>query len=143
MGKGVNKVTLIGNVGTDPDVRDVNGDKVVNFSLATPENYKNDAGEWAERPEWHRIVAWKHHAELIDKYVNKGDRLYIEGRLKTRDYDKDGVTVYTTEIIVREMAFLGKPKGNSQTKEKPKDTVKKAGPINAPQPDEATDDLPF
>lgn len=104
----VNKVILVGNVGKDPEVRHMdNGVSVANFSLATTESYKNKAGEKVVTTEWHRLVLWRGLAEIAEKYVKKGSQIYVEGKLKTRDYDKDGQKHYTTEIFVDVMQMLG------------------------------------
>ena len=88
----VNKVILVGNVGNDPEVKYLDGGTAVaKFSLATTENYKNKAGERVSQTEWHNIVAWRHLAELTEKYIIKGKQLFIEGRITTRSWeDKDG-----------------------------------------------------
>lgn len=102
----VNKAILVGRVGKDPDVKTVGTDQVANFSIATSEKYKNKQGEQVENTEWHNIVMWRKLAELASKYVHKGDMLYIEGKIVTRNYDKDGQKHYTTEIVANEMRFL-------------------------------------
>jgi len=102
----VNKAILVGRVGKDPDIKTVGSDQVANFSIATSEKYKNKQGEQVENTEWHNIVMWRKLAELAGKYVHKGDMLYIEGKIVTRNYDKDGQKHYTTEIVANEMRFL-------------------------------------
>lgn len=99
---GVNKVILIGNVGQDPDVRRMpSGDAVANVSLATSETWKDKGtGERQERTEWHRVVFFGKLAEIVEQYVRKGSKLYVEGKLRTRKYDKDGQTHYSTEVVV-------------------------------------------
>lgn len=112
---GVNKVILIGNLGKDPEVRHLeNGRAVANFSLATSESYKNREGEKVTQTEWHNVVLWTPLAELAEKYLKKGNQVYIEGKVTTRSYeDKEGVQKYITEIVGREMTFLGgKPSNN-------------------------------
>lgn len=106
---GVNKVTLIGNLGKDPEVRHLeNGNAVANFSLATSEVYKNKQGEKVTATEWHNIVLWTPLAELAEKFLKKGRQVYIEGKITNRTYqDKENVTRYVTEIVGREMTFLG------------------------------------
>lgn len=105
----VNKAILIGRVGKDPEIAHLDGGlSVAKFSLATSEKYKNKAGEQVENTEWHNIVAWRNLAELAEKYVHKGDQLYVEGKITKRSYDdKDGVKRYTSEIVISEMRFLG------------------------------------
>ncbi|MBW6479546.1 MAG: single-stranded DNA-binding protein [Bacteroidales bacterium] len=115
---GVNKVILIGNLGKDPDVRSLeSGAKVANFTIATTEYFKGKDGQRQEATEWHNIVLWNQLAELAEKYLKKGNSIYLEGRIKTRSYDdKDGVKKYITEIFGNQMTFLGGPKseGSSQ-----------------------------
>jgi single-strand DNA-binding protein len=108
---GVNKVILVGNLGKDPDIRNLeSGSKVANFSLATTEFYKGKDGNRAEQTEWHNISVWNQLADLSEKYLKKGDKIYLEGRIRTRSYDdKDGVKKYITEIIGNQMTFLGSP----------------------------------
>ena len=106
---GLNKVMLIGNLGRDPEIRySQQGTAMVNFSIATSEQWKDkNTGEKQEKTEWHRIVAFGKPAEILEKYLSKGSKVYIEGRIQTRNYEKDGQTHYTTEIVVREFQFLG------------------------------------
>ena len=107
---GVNKVILLGRLGKDPEVRHLeNGTPVTSFSIATSESYKDkNSGEKVEKTEWHNIVLWRGLAEVAEKYLHKGDQVYIEGKLQTRSWEKDGVTRYSTEIVGREMTMLGK-----------------------------------
>ena len=104
----VNKVTLIGQLGNNPEVKTFeNGKKVVNFNMATNESYKNKKGEKITDTQWHRIVAWGSVAGIIEQYVHKGERLGIEGRLTARNYqDKEGVTRYITEIVANDVLLL-------------------------------------
>lgn len=96
---GINKVILIGNVGSDPEVRTFdNGGQVANISLATSENVKTKGGDYEERTEWHRVSVFGKAANFVAGYVAKGDKLYVEGSLQTRSYEKDGETRYVTEI---------------------------------------------
>jgi single-strand DNA-binding protein len=115
MAKHVNKVILLGNVGKDPEVKFLpSGQAVANFGLATSERYKDKAGEWQERTEWHNVTAYARTAEIIRDYVKKGSKLYVEGRIQTRNWDdKDtGKKVYRTEIIVNDLVLLsGKGEG--------------------------------
>lgn len=100
--RGVNKVILVGTCGGDPELRDLpNGNKVCNFTLATNEQWKDKTtGEKKEKVEWHRIVVFGRLAEIAGEYVRKGSQVYIEGKLQTREWEKDGVKRYTTEILV-------------------------------------------
>lgn len=101
MARGINKVILIGNVGGDPDTRYLpNGNAVTNLTLATSDSWKDKQGQQQERTEWHRISFFGKIAEIAGKYLRKGSKVYIEGRLQTREWEKDGVKRYTTEIIV-------------------------------------------
>jgi len=109
MAKGtVNKVILIGRLGTDPDLRYTpSGQAVANFNIATDESWKSKDGQMQDRTEWHRIVLWGRQAEIANEYLKKGSRVYIEGRLQTRNWeDKDGVKRWTTEIVGQTMQFL-------------------------------------
>jgi len=103
----VNRATIVGNLGSDPDVRTTDsGTAVANFSIATTDSWTDKNGERQERTEWHRIVAWARLAEICGQYLRKGKQVYIEGRLQTREWEKDGVKRYTTEIVAREMQML-------------------------------------
>jgi single-strand DNA-binding protein len=116
MKRGVNKVILVGLVGKDPESKVMpNGTAVVNFSLATSDSWKDKSGQQQESVEWHKLVCFGKLAEIIAQYVKKGSKLYLEGSLKTRSWDKDGVKQYATEIVVGEMQMLdGKPQESSQ-----------------------------
>jgi len=101
MAGSLNKVTLIGNVGRDPEVRTMNGgDMVANFSIATSESW-GKGEERQERTEWHKVVVWGKLAEIIEKYVLKGTKIYVEGQLQTRSWEKEGVKQYSTEVVLR------------------------------------------
>jgi len=143
--KSINKVTLIGHVGKQPEVRYTQGGApVANFSLATNEYWTTNTGERGERTEWHRIVAWRKLAEFCQEYIQKGSYLYIEGRIQTRSYDdRDGVKRYITEITANEIGLLdkraaGEPSTSAGTGEAP--------PIDSlpPEPGSSGDDeVPF
>jgi single-strand DNA-binding protein len=108
----VNKVILVGNLGRDPEVRFMpNGEAVCNFSIATTENWKDKSGVKQEKTEWHNIVMYRKLAEIAGEYLKKGRPVYIEGRLQTRKWEKDGVTRYSTEIIADNMQMLGSREG--------------------------------
>ncbi len=110
----VNKVILVGNLGRDPEVRYMpNGEAVCNFSIATTENWKDKSGVKQEKTEWHNIVMYRKLAEIAGEYLKKGRPVYVEGRLQTRKWEKDGVTRYTTEIIADNMQMLGSKDGGS------------------------------
>jgi single-strand DNA-binding protein len=104
-----NKVQLIGNLGADPEVKELEkGSKVANFSIATNESYKNDKGEKVQNTQWHNVVAWGKVAEIIEKYVKKGSEVAVEGKLQTRSYeDKEGIKRYVTEVVISEVLMIG------------------------------------
>jgi single-strand DNA-binding protein len=106
--RGINKVILVGNVGQDPETRYMpNGGAVTNITLATSETWKDkNTGENQERTEWHRITFYQRLAEIVAEYVKKGSKLYVEGSLRTRSWEQDGVKRYATEIIASEMQML-------------------------------------
>ena len=138
---GVNKVILIGNLGKDPEVRYLDsGVAVANFSLATTESYKNKEGERVSQTEWHNIVLWRGLAEVAEKYLKKGNSVYIEGKIRNRKWeDKDGNTRYNTEILADNMTMLGKKDaGSSETSESTTTTTEESIPQ-----EEKGDDLPF
>jgi single-strand DNA-binding protein len=136
--KGVNKAIIIGSVGKDPDMRSTaDGTQIANLSVATSESYKDKSGNKVENTEWHRVSAFGKLAEIIGQYVTKGSKVYIEGKIRTRSYDKDGQKVYTTEIIANELQMLG---GN----EAPKPASKPASkPSAATDFDDSLDSIPF
>lgn len=114
----VNKVILVGNVGLDPEVRTLEtGVKVARVRLATTERiFNRQTNETTEHTEWHTITLWRGLAEVVDKYVRKGSQLYIEGSLRTREWERDGVKHYATEIVADEMKLLGRrPEGAQQS----------------------------
>ena len=120
MPKSVNKVTLLGNLGKDPEVKFLpNGQAVANFSLATTDRVKDKTSDqWQERTEWHNITAYGRTAEIVRDYVKKGNKLYIEGRLTTRSWDdkETNKKVYRTEIIINDLVLLsGKGEGASES----------------------------
>ena len=123
---GVNKVILVGNLGKDPEVRHLDGGvSVANFNLASNEYYKDKQGNRVERTEWHNISAWRGLADMADKYLKMGQQVYIEGKLRTRQYqDKDQQTRYITEIIADEISMLGgRPQGANEATVEPVDLV--------------------
>ena len=109
--RGLNKVTLIGNLGKDPEIQTLEGEiRVAKFSLATSESYKDKAGQTQTETDWHNVVAWRGLADLASKYLSKGSMIYLEGKVKTRSYsDKDGSKKYVTEIIAESFIMLDKP----------------------------------
>ncbi|MCI2082636.1 MAG: single-stranded DNA-binding protein [Bacteroidales bacterium] len=110
----LNKALLIGNVGKDPDVRHLDsGASVANFTLATTDRFKDRNGQIKEQTEWHNIVAWRQLADLAEKYIRKGSQIYVEGSIRTRQYDSNGQTKYVTEIIASGIQLLGRRGDNS------------------------------
>jgi single-strand DNA-binding protein len=143
---GVNKVILVGRLGKDPEVRNLdNGATVANFTVATSESYKDKTtGEKKEITEWHNIVLWRGQAEVAQKYLHKGDMVYIEGKLRTRSWEKEGVTRYTTEIVGDNMTMLSTKGGGggSNAGYSSAETTSADNRAHAPV-DNSTDDLPF
>ena len=138
----LNKVLLIGNVGKDPEVRYVSDNlSVANFSVATTKKgYKtNDGKEVPDKTEWHTIVCWRGLAKLAEQYIKKGTQVYIEGEVQTRQWEKDGITRYTTEILANEIQLLGR-KGDNVAADTPAPAASPATPV--PQEDE-NGELPF
>lgn len=132
----VNKVILIGRTGKDPEITNLqNGMKVARLSLATTESYTNKAGEKVENTEWHNLSIWRGYADVAEKYISKGQLLYVEGKLRYSTYEKEGQKHYRTEIVVENLRMLG---GKPQT-ETPGTQTETAGvPLS-----EEGDDLPF
>jgi single-strand DNA-binding protein len=140
---GINKVILLGNLGKDPEIRYLEGGTAVaNFTLATSENYKDKtSGERKTITEWHNVVLWRGLAEITEKYLKKGNQVYIEGKLRTRQWqDKDGNTRYTTEIVAENMQMIGRKDDNSSST--PSDTSIPPTP-EIEQNNSMEDDLPF
>lgn len=146
---GVNKVILVGRLGKDPEVRHLeNGATVANFSMATSEVYRDrQTGEKREQTEWHNVVLWRGLAEVAEKYVKKGDMIYVEGKLRTRSWEKDGVTRYTTEVVGDNMTMLGGGSGGGSPQGAggySTDTAQPSQTEEAPMGgSDASDDLPF
>jgi single-strand DNA-binding protein len=109
MSRGVNKAIIVGTLGQDPDVKHTaSGNPVVNISVATNESWKDKTtGQQVEKTEWHRIVIFGKLAEIAAQYLKKGSQVYFEGKIQTRTWDKEGVKMYTTEIVANEMQMLG------------------------------------
>ncbi len=102
----VNRVILVGNLGADPEVRQAGGQSVCDLRLATSESFKGKDGEREKRTEWHRVTVWGRDAENCGKYLAKGATVYVEGRLQTRSYEKDGVKRFVTDVIAERVVFL-------------------------------------
>lgn len=139
---GLNKVMLIGNLGRDPEFRHMEGGiTVARFPLATTEFYKNKEGQRQEQTEWHRIVMWRGLAEAAEKInLHKGQMIFIEGRIRTRTWEKDGVKKYETEIVADNMTLLNRREGNngSHGNEEHHPPAQETPPVNTPD-----GDLPF
>lgn len=150
----VNKVILVGNVGIDPEVRTTeSGVKVARVRLATTERlYDRQSNESRELTEWHTITLWRGLADVVDRYVKKGSQLYIEGRLRTREWtDKEGIKRYTTEIMADDMKLLGRRSDSQQGGVAPQQSysqpasapVQPTQPAAVPAANDDPDDLPF
>jgi single-strand DNA-binding protein len=137
----INKVILVGNVGADPEIRAIDGGiKVARIRLATTERiYNKEKNETKELTEWHNVTLWRGLADVVDKYIRKGSQIYVEGKLRTREYDKNGVKCYATEIVAEELKMLGKREGVSQSVPAPAPAPASAPVADIPLPD----DLPF
>ena len=144
---GVNKVILVGHLGKDPEMRyQQDGTAVANFSIATSEEWKDkQTGEKKERTEWHRIVAWRRLGEICGEYLSKGSQVYIEGKLQTQQYERDGITRYTTNIVASVVKFLGGGGGNGgQRSSRGNHSQYDDGGYPEPPPmDRYEDDIPF
>ena len=104
-----NRVQLIGHVGQEPEIKNLESGRVANFTIATNENYTNAKGEKVEQTEWHRVVAWGKLAEIMEKYVTKGKEIVVQGKLTYRSYeDKNGEKRYITEVVANDILLLGK-----------------------------------
>ncbi len=124
----VNKVIIVGNLGSDPESKSAGDTPLTTASIATSETWKNKEGEAQERTEWHRIVAWRKAAEILATYGKKGDKVYVEGSLQTKSWGDEGDKRYSTEVVVRDLTFLGGSK--KESKEEPESSAE-------------GDDLPF
>lgn len=152
MARSVNKVTLIGNLGNDPDMKALpSGSQVANLSIATTDSWRDKgSGEMQERTEWHRVVFFDRTAEICGQYLKKGARIYVEGSLRTRQWEQDGQKRYTTEIVGRELMMLdGRGDGDSSPMGAPSRPQSSAPaspprPVSQPMPDpNLDDDIPF
>lgn len=139
---GVNKVILVGNLGKDPEVKYLEGGvAVAKFPLATTETFKDKSGVKKEQTEWHNIVLWRGLAEVSEKYLKKGDTVYIEGKIRSRSFDdKDGVKRYSIDIVAETMTMISKKREESSVGFSSEPS---AAPIKNQAVDEPTDDLPF
>ena len=152
MAGSLNKVILIGNLGADPEIREMpDGTKMAKFSIATTERYTNKAGEKISNTEWHNIVLWRGTAEVAEKYLHKGDAVCIEGKLKTRSWeDENGIKKYATDIQGDSMTMLGSKResepsqmGYTPPLEKNTNTDTLGQSNQNDNNDQSIDDLPF
>jgi single-strand DNA-binding protein len=155
MARGINKVILVGNLGNDPDTRYLpDGGAVTNISIATSESWKDrNTGQQNERTEWHRVVFFRRLAEIAGEYLKKGSKVYIEGKLRTRQWEKEGQKHYTTEIVADEMQMLdsrgdgmggGMGGGYSQPARQNNGGGSTPAPAyDSPPPEDFDDDIPF
>ena len=151
MSRSLNKAVLIGNVGSDPEIRTIGtGTRVAQFSLATSRNWTDQAGAKQEKTEWHRCVVWNSArgsglADVVEKYVKKGEKIYVEGEIEYRQWqDKDGQTRYTTEIKVKELMLLGGRAGGGggdDMDSAPRRSAPPAGPKGAAGPSAGTEEF--
>lgn len=132
----VNKVIIVGRLGKDPETKYMpNGKAIASFSLATSENWKDKSGEKQEKTEWHNCTAFDKLAEIVSEYVKKGSLLYVEGKLQTDKYEKDGATRYSTKIIVQNLTMLGGKQDSNN-----KDSSNNEHSVNQ---DNSDKDIPF
>ena len=143
MARGINKVILVGNLGRDPETRYLpSGGAVTNVSLATSRSWKDrDSGEQREKTEWHRIVFFNRLGEIAGEYLKKGSKVYVEGELRTREWEKEGQKHFTTEIVANEMQMLDSKGGNTDfdTNNNPSS----GAPSSLSSTDIIDDDIPF
>ena len=142
----INKVILVGNVGQDPEVRSLDsGVKYARIRLATTERiYDKQKNESKDITEWHSVTLWRGLAEVVDKYVKKGSQLYIEGKIRTKEYEKNGVKCFATEIIADELKLLGKREASSSLQSAPAQPSYTSSEPSMPSlPDPSPDDMPF
>ncbi|TAL69145.1 MAG: single-stranded DNA-binding protein [Bacteroidetes bacterium] len=141
----LNRVTLIGNLGADPELRSTpQGTQVCTVNIATTERYKDKSGEFKDSTEWHRIVFWDRLADTVSKYLKKGSKIYVEGKLKSRQYEKDGITRYMTEIYAQSMIMLSKDvEGSSSQKSAPAEPDSFDDAAFSDTTGSGEDDIPF
>lgn len=141
---GVNKVILVGNLGRDPEIMTFdNGVKKASFSMATSESYKNKEGNRVDQTEWHNIILWRGLAEVAERFLNKGSKIYLEGKIKTRSYEQDGIKKYVTEIFGDNFVMLDSRRDSSEI---PPEIAAQDSPQQKQEDQEVdapTDDLPF
>ncbi|MDQ3020826.1 MAG: single-stranded DNA-binding protein [Bacteroidota bacterium] len=138
MAKGLNKVMLIGHLGKDPELSYTpSGVAVCKFTIATNESYKGDDGNWVEKTEWHNITAWRKLAEITSQYLKKGSKIYLEGKIQTDSYEKDGKKNYFTKVVMNEMVMLDNKGSGAVTSETSNGEVSNVSDKNNEE------DLPF
>lgn len=164
MARGINKVILVGNLGNDPETKYLpDGNAVTNISIATSESWKDkNTGQQNERTEWHRVVFFRRLAEIAGEYLKKGSKVYVEGQLRTRQWEKDGQKHYSTEIVANEMQMLdsrgdnmggggynqNQPQANNNSNNNSNNrggggNANAAPAYDAPPPEDFDDDIPF
>lgn len=141
----VNKVTLIGNLGQDPELRNTQGGQAVcTLRIATTDKYKDREGTWVDRTEWHTVVVWGKQAESVNQYCRKGKQVYIEGRLQTRKWqDKEGKDRFSTEVVAENVKFLGGREGGSEERREPEQNRGRGGGGEQHREPESDDGIPF
>ena len=147
MARGINKVILVGNLGRDPETRYMpSGNAVTNVSVATSKSWKDrDSGEQKDRTEWHRVVFFNRLAEIASEYLKRGSKVYIEGELRTREWEREGQKHYTTEVVANEMQMLDS-RGDTPVNDRSNSDIQSssAGDNFGPPPSEdLDDDIPF
>lgn len=144
MAKSLNRAQLIGNVGAEPEVRTTaSGQRVAKFSVATSRKFNDRDGQKSERTEWHRCTAWGKTAEIIEQYVHKGDRIYVEGSIEySQTEDESGKPRYWTDIVVRDFIMLGGGSGGTNERSQQRPASSPAANVRGPFEDDE-DELPF
>ena len=141
---GINRVILVGNLGKDPDIMTFdNGVKKASFSLATTESYKNKEGNRVDQTEWHNIIMWRGLADIAERFLNKGSQIYLEGKIRTRSYEQDGIRKYITEIFTDNMTMLGSKRDSSEVPAEVAAQVPEKKANENTDIETPTDDLPF
>jgi len=144
---GVNKAIIVGRIGKAPDIRNLSGGSTVaNFSVATSEQWKDkQTGEKKEKTEWHNIVAFGKLAEICGEYLKKGQQIYLEGRIQTESYEKDGIMRYSTKIIASQMLMLGgrNSSSTSDSYQRRPSAIDSTNIVQVPQSDAEDEEVPF
>jgi single-strand DNA-binding protein len=146
MSRGINKATLLGHLGRDPEIRATQGGTIIaTFSLATSDRRKDNQGEWQDATEWHNLIAFNRTAEICRDYLSKGSQVYIEGKIQTRSWeDKDsGAMRYRTEILVNELILLGGAPGDVNGRAQSRPQTAEPVAVNSHGVDITDDDIPF